>query len=72
MSSIISDLFYGSKQNILDNFLVYRHDRLNSSTLQKQVSPSPDSYIQFIITPTNNSLDFTALLKVQVELGSYV
>lgn len=26
MSSIISDLFYGSKRNILDNYLVNRQD----------------------------------------------
>ena len=25
MSSIISDIFYGSKQNLLDNYLVHRH-----------------------------------------------
>jgi hypothetical protein len=72
MSSIISDLFYGSKQNILDNYLVHRHDRQNTSTLNKQELPPQDSFIQFVITPAINSIDFTALLKIQVELGNHV
>ena len=34
MSSTISDLFYGSKQNILDNYLLRRDDT------PKSISPS--------------------------------
>lgn len=48
MSSIISDLFFGSKQNILDNYLVNRHDNQQQSSIQQHYKQETVVYASFI------------------------
>lgn len=47
MSSIISDIFYGSKQNLLDNYLANRHEDHQTSTHLKQQTNIYTSFIEF-------------------------
>ena len=68
MSSIISDIFYGSKQNILDNYLVNRHGQQQSSVSKEKEQQSGlfTSYLQLIIAlPSSQGLDKQAVLHVK-------
>lgn len=65
MSSIISDLFYGSKHNILDNYLAQRQPQLTPSHQH-----SLHSFIEFLIKlPLLHT--HPQSLKVRVEMGSH-
>jgi hypothetical protein len=64
MSRIISDLFYGSKQNILDNYLAQRQPHLTPHI------SIPHSFIEFLIKiPLLHT--HPQSLKVRVEMGSH-
>ena len=73
MSSIISDIFYGSKQNILDNYLINRHEYQQPSSLPHQQEPSAiyAPFIQLTIVPRIiEPLSPNQHFMVRVEMGT--
>jgi hypothetical protein len=72
MSSIISDIFYGSKQNILDNYLINRNERHPESSLaREQPSAIYTSFIQLVIQiPNTSELQKPQYFKVTAEMGA--
>lgn len=72
MSSIISDLFFGSKQNILDNYLVNRHEQPQESSMHnKQESVVYASFIELVIRiPALAEREESVMFKVEVEMGT--
>jgi hypothetical protein len=70
MSSIISDIFYGSKQNILDNYLINRHEaNQDISVPQKQSTVLYTSFIEFVIRlPSTKQVP--QQLQATVEMGN--
>ena len=55
MSSIISDLFYGSKRNILDHYLGNRQDNQHPTPQRHSLTHIHSSFIEFVVKiPINN------------------
>lgn len=72
MSSIISDLFFGSKQNILDNYLVNRHEnQQHSSVHHRQETVVYASFIELVIRiPALTEREERMMFKVEAEMGT--
>jgi len=49
MSSIISDIFYGSKQNLLDNYLINRFEKEQSLSIPQHKTAIYTSSLHFAI-----------------------
>lgn len=75
MSSIISDLFFGSKQNILDNYLVNRHENQQQSSFQHQKHETVvySSFIELVIRiPALTEREESMMFKVEAEMGTKI
>lgn len=72
MSSIISDLFFGSKQNILDNYLGNQHENQQQSSMHhKQETVIYASFIELVIRiPALAERGESMMFKVEAEMGT--
>ena len=57
MSSIISDIFYGSKQNLLDNYLIHRFDKEASDS-------GPQQHLEKMTAVYSSALHFNITIPV--------